>query len=90
MTPRQAIASATSVAARVCGLASVTGRLVPGLRADIIAVDGDPTESLASLHHPRFVMAEGLRHEVRSTDLGTVDSAARDRIRRNLEQGAGR
>ncbi|WP_134732834.1 metal-dependent hydrolase family protein [Amycolatopsis nivea] len=90
MTPRQAIASATSVAARVCGLADVTGRLVPGLRADVIAVDGDPTESLASLHHPRFVLADGLRHEIRNTDLGTSDSVARERIRRNLEQGAGR
>ncbi|WP_051729523.1 metal-dependent hydrolase family protein [Amycolatopsis sp. VC5-11] len=90
MTPRQAIASATSVAARVCGLSDVTGRLVPGLRADVIAVDGDPTESLASLHHPRFVLADGLRHEIRNTDLGTGDSAARECIRRNLEQGAGR
>ncbi|MER6761292.1 MULTISPECIES: amidohydrolase family protein [Amycolatopsis] len=90
MTPRQAIASATSVAARVCGLADVTGRLAPGFRADVIAVDGDPTESLASLHRPRFVMADGLRHEIRGHDVGTGDSAARDRIRRNLEQGAGR
>ena len=90
MTPRQAIASATSIAADVCGLADVTGRLAPGLRADVIAVDGDPTESLACLHHPRFVLADGLRHEIRETDLGTGDSAARERIRRNLEQGAGR
>ncbi|MGI8312771.1 amidohydrolase family protein [Saccharopolyspora hattusasensis] len=92
MSPRQAIASATEVAARVCRLEDVTGRLRPGLSADLIAVDGDPTQNIAALENPRFVMASGRPHEVRvrNADLDTGDAVARDRIRRNLEAGAGR
>ncbi|MEU7765449.1 amidohydrolase family protein [Nocardia sp. NPDC049190] len=90
MTPRRAIASATHIAAEVCGLDDVTGRLRPGLSADLIAVDGDPTQNIASLHHPRFVMAAGRRHEIHATELDSGYSATRERIRRELERGAGR
>lgn len=92
MSPRAAIASATDVAARVCGLEDVTGRLRPGLSADVIAVAGDPTQNVAAMETPRFVMAAGHPHEVRvgSAGFDTGDAAARDRIRRNLEIGAGR
>jgi imidazolonepropionase-like amidohydrolase len=41
MTPAEVLVSATSGAARLCGLQDETGRLAPGLAADIVVVDGD-------------------------------------------------
>ncbi|WP_314244454.1 hypothetical protein [Streptomyces sp. DSM 40907] len=41
------------------GLGAVTGRLAPGLRADLIAVDGDPLDDVAVLAAPRLVVAGG-------------------------------
>ena len=52
MTPMQAIKSATSVAAEHMGLDDKVGALREGLRADIIAVRGDP---LADVKHLRIV-----------------------------------
>ena len=39
MTPAEALAGATSAAARALGLAGVVGSLVPGARADIVVLD---------------------------------------------------
>jgi imidazolonepropionase-like amidohydrolase len=41
MSREQVLVSATSEAARLCGLADRTGRLEPGLAADLLVVDGD-------------------------------------------------
>lgn len=59
MTPREALASATLVAARALGMDSQIGRIAVGYSADIIAVDGNPIESVAPLAAPRFVMVRG-------------------------------
>lgn len=59
MTPREALASATLVAARALGMESQIGRLAVGYSADIIAVDGNPLENVATLSAPRFVMVRG-------------------------------
>lgn len=92
MSPRQVIAAATWNAARACGLADVTGRLAAGLRADVVAVAGDPTVDLSALHRPRFVMASGRAHHCESTDVSSSapDPTAAERIRRDLTLGAGR
>jgi imidazolonepropionase-like amidohydrolase len=42
LSPRDALAAATSVPARRFGLAD-RGRIAPGLRADLLLVEGDPT-----------------------------------------------
>lgn len=62
-TPLQAIQAATINAADHLQLSNETGRIVPGLAADIIAVDGDPLADVTSLMHVRFVMARGTTHK---------------------------
>ena len=54
-----ALKSATSVAARVLHLDTRIGRIKEGLLADVIAVDGDPTRDISSLHRVRYVMKGG-------------------------------
>lgn len=44
MTPAQVLAAATSSAARLCGLQDRTGRVAPGLAADLVVVEGDALE----------------------------------------------
>jgi imidazolonepropionase-like amidohydrolase len=59
LTPAEALASATSVAARVLGLDNEIGRIAPGFAADIIAVEGDPLTDARVLERVDFVMARG-------------------------------
>jgi imidazolonepropionase-like amidohydrolase len=54
-----ALASATSVAAEVCGLGSATGRLAAGLDADLLVVDGDPSADQGALRRPVHVVLRG-------------------------------
>ena len=54
-----AVASATAVAARSCGLAQVTGRLEPGLAADILVVDGNLERDITALQRPVAVLMRG-------------------------------
>ena len=51
--------AATGRAAAALGLGHVTGRLAPGLAADLIAVGGDPRADLAALGDLRFVATRG-------------------------------
>jgi len=90
MGPREIIASATDVAAEACGLGEVTGKLAPGLRADVIAVEGDPTEDWEALRRPMFVMAAGRRHELRPIPPRDIDPDMAQKIHDTLTQGAGR
>ena len=55
----QAIAIATVNAADHLQLDGVAGRIAPGYAADIIAVDGDPTQDVETLMRVPFVMARG-------------------------------
>jgi len=54
-----ALASATSLAARACGLADRTGRLHAGLDADLLIVDGDPMQGITALRNVRAVVSRG-------------------------------
>jgi imidazolonepropionase-like amidohydrolase len=49
MAAADALASATSVAARACGLGARKGRVRTGYDADLIVVDGDPFTDMAAL-----------------------------------------
>jgi imidazolonepropionase-like amidohydrolase len=58
-TPVESLRMATVGAAKHFGLENETGRIAPGLAADIIAVDGDPLKDVATLSDVKFVMARG-------------------------------
>ncbi len=54
-----ALATATSGAADVFGLGETTGRLKPGLAADLLVVDGDPTRQPQALGSVVTVLVRG-------------------------------
>jgi len=60
MRPAQALLAATAVDAKILGMDREIGKLVPGLKADIVAVQGDPTKDIAAVSRVRFVMKNGV------------------------------
>lgn len=59
MTPAEALAAATGIAARACGLERRTGRLAAGLDADLLLVDGHALTDVTVLQRPLLVLARG-------------------------------
>jgi imidazolonepropionase-like amidohydrolase len=60
MTPAQALASATTTAARMMGLEKDIGSVAPGYYADIVAVEGDPLKDIGVVvNNVRWVMKDG-------------------------------
>jgi imidazolonepropionase-like amidohydrolase len=60
MRPAQALLAATAVDAKILRQQDNFGQLKPGLDADIIAVQGDPTKDIRAIEHVPFVMKGGV------------------------------
>jgi imidazolonepropionase-like amidohydrolase len=58
-TPARALRAATSDAAAVCGF-NDRGAIAPGLRADLVAVAGNPLQDIRMMACPVFVMKGGV------------------------------
>jgi len=60
MPPLETIRAATISAAELIGISDKTGSIEKGKWADIVAVDGDPTQDLHVMGNIKFVMKEGV------------------------------
>jgi imidazolonepropionase-like amidohydrolase len=63
MRPLDAVKAATSVNARLFHLDDRLGAVRKGLLADLIAVEGDPTQDISALRRIRLVMKGGSIHQ---------------------------
>jgi imidazolonepropionase-like amidohydrolase len=61
--PMAAMVSANSLGAEGLGMADQFGSIVPGLQADIIALDGNPLEDITAVRRVVFVMKGGVVHK---------------------------
>ena len=59
LTPMAAIRAATSQAAQCIGIAGRTGSIQPGLEADVLVIDGDPTRDITALRRVLLVVNDG-------------------------------
>jgi imidazolonepropionase-like amidohydrolase len=72
LDPVRALTTATADAAVACGLVGVTGRVRPGLSADLLVVRGDPTTRIEDLVRVERVIVRGT-----PTPIGGNDNRSR-------------
>ena len=59
MTPAEALASATTVAAKALGMENEIGKIAVGYSADFVAVAENPLTNIRTLEKPEWVMVRG-------------------------------
>jgi len=59
MSPARALRAATTVNAGILGRGDSLGMIRKGYLADLVAVEGDPTDDIAATENVRFVMKDG-------------------------------
>lgn len=59
LTPREALASATTVAAQAMGRETTHGRIAPGFVADVLLLDGNPLTDISATTKLRQVVLRG-------------------------------
>ena len=72
MSPVQALRSATSVNAKMLNWEDRVGSVKPGLLADLIALQGDPTKDISATRRVQFVMKGGQVYR-NGADKGVTD-----------------
>jgi len=60
MRPADVLVAATSGNARAFGIGDRIGAIRPGMVADLVAVEGDPTREIAAVREVRMVMKDGV------------------------------
>jgi imidazolonepropionase-like amidohydrolase len=60
MTPVEALTAATATDANVIGMSKQLGGIHPGMLADVIAVEGDPTQNIEATKDVRMVIKDGV------------------------------
>ena len=82
LTPREALIAATSAPAEAFGLED-RGRVLPGYRADLVLVSGDPTVDITATRDIVAVWKQGVRADrdaIRSRLDASRPSALRERV----------
>ena len=64
-TPLEAIHIATQNGAEFLGEADRIGTLKPGKRADLVVIQGDPSQKIADIENVEFVFKEGIGYDSR-------------------------
>ena len=59
LSPLEAIQSATTVAAQLLGVDDHTGKIAPGMDADLIVVERNPLENIGAVHDPLMIVNNG-------------------------------
>jgi imidazolonepropionase-like amidohydrolase len=59
LTARDAFLACTAVAADAIGLGAETGCIKPGMRADLVALEGDPIEDNSAMRRVRMTRVNG-------------------------------
>ncbi|MEH6662414.1 MAG: amidohydrolase family protein [Parasphingorhabdus sp.] len=59
LTPREAVATATTIAAKTLNMENEIGRIAVGYSADLIAFDGNPLDNVRALEKVDWVMVRG-------------------------------